>query len=86
MKQNTPKKHAHISTMILGIGIVLILIGRMTVRNYAMNLWIGIGLFVMVVCFIYHFMFVRCPYCGYSLAGYRPLPEECPKCHRPFVE
>lgn len=24
----------------------------------------------------------RCPYCGYSLAGYRPLPEECPKCRK----
>ena len=24
------------------------------------------------------------PYCGCSLVGYRPIPKECPKCHKKF--
>ena len=29
---------------------------------------------------------MKCPYCGCSLVGYRPIPKECPKCHKKFEE
>lgn len=33
-----------------------------------------------------HLAKVRCPACGHSLAGYRPLPDTCPQCGQPLRE
>ena len=84
MKNENPEKHLIISWSILGIGALLAIIGAMTTQEYKINLCLMIGILVIVGGIIYHLVMVRCPYCGHSLAGYRPLPKECPKCHKSF--
>ena len=41
---------------------------------------------VVVGGIVYHLTMMKCPYCGCSLVGYRPIPKECPKCHKKFEE
>ena len=84
MKNENPKKNSIISWIILGIGAFFAVIGAMTTQDYKVNLLLIIGGLIVVVGIVYHLLLVRCPYCGHSLAGYRPLPDECPKCHNTF--
>ena len=35
---------------------------------------------------VFHLVKVRCPACGHSLAGSRPLPDTCPRCGQPLRE
>lgn len=79
-----PEKHLYISWIIMGIGALLALVGAMTTLEYRVNLCLILGLVVIVGGIVYHLMMVRCPNCGHSLAGYRPLPKVCPKCERSF--
>lgn len=84
MKTNRSKKNSMISWGILGIGALLALIGAMMTQNYDIHLLTIIGGLIVVAGIVSHLVTVRCPYCGHSLAGYRPLPGECPKCHKPL--
>ena len=84
MKNESPKKNSIISWIILGIGALFAVIGAMTTQEYRVNLFLIIGGLIVVVGMVYHLVWVRCPYCGHSLAGYSPLPDECPKCHNIF--
>ena len=84
MKRNSPKRNAAVSWMLLGIGAALALTGAMTGEEGNISLLLILGGLVMICGIVYHLVAVRCPHCGHSLAGYRPLPEECPKCHTPF--
>lgn len=86
MKNNTPKKNVFIAAMIMGAGTILLLIGAMAVQDLKLNLWIILGLLMILYGVLYHLLMVRCPHCGRSLAGYRPLPRECPYCHEPLEE
>ena len=51
------------------------------IRNSRIS-WIVIGGLLVIGGIVYHLAMVRCPYCGHSLAGYRPIPKECPCCHK----
>ena len=84
MKNNSPQKQAAISWIILMIGILLAVIGAMTAKEYRVNLCLLIGAMVVVGGIVYHLTMMKCPYCGCSLVGYRPIPKECPKCHKKF--
>ena len=84
MKNESPKKNSIISWIILGIGALLAVIGALTTQEYRVNLCLIIGGLIVVAGIVYHLVWVRCPYCGHSLAGYRPLPDQCPKCHNTF--
>ena len=84
MKNESPKKNSIISWIILGIGALLAVIGALTTQEYRVNLCLIIGGLIVIVGIVYHLVWVRCPYCGHSLAGYRPLPDQCPKCHNTF--
>lgn len=86
MKDSNPKKNAIVSWLILGMGAFLAVIGAMTTKEYRVNLCLLIDALVIVGGIVYHLIMVRCPYCGHSLAGYRPIPEKCPKCHKQFVK
>ena len=86
MKHRNPEKNLINSWIIIGIGALLVVIGAMTSQEYKMNLCLVVGFLVIVGGIIYHLVMVRCPYCDHSLAGYRPLPKECPKCHKTFEE
>ncbi len=84
--KESPEKNSKISWIIIGIGTLLALIGAMTVQEYRVNLWVWTGLFVIIAGIVYHLLMVRCPYCGHSLAGYRPLPKVCPECQKNFED
>ena len=84
MKNESPKKNSIISWIILGIGALLAVIGALTTQEYRVNLCLIIGGLIVVAGIVYHLVWVRCPYCGHSLAGYNPLPDQCPKCHNTF--
>lgn len=86
MKERTPERHSIISWIILGIGTLLAIIGAMTTQEYRVNIWLLAGAIVIVAGIVYHLVWVRCPHCGHSLAGYRPLPKACPKCHEMFED
>lgn len=84
MKKRNPERNSIISWIILGIGALFAVVGAMTAQEYRINLCLTIGFLVIIGGIIYHLVMVRCPHCGYSLAGYQPLPEECPKCQKAF--
>ena len=84
MNNENPKKNSIISWIVLGIGALFAVIGAMTTQENKVNLLLIIGGLIVVVGIVYHLLLVRCPYCGQSLAGYNPLPDECPKCHNTF--
>ena len=84
MKNESPEKYSSISWIIMGIGALLAVIGAMITRKYRINIWIIIGGLIIVCGIAYHFIMVRCPYCGHLLAGYNPIPKECPMCHKQF--
>ena len=86
MKIQSPGNNSIISWIIMGTGILLALIGAAVIQDYKINLWLWAGLFVIIAGIVYHLLLVRCPYCGHSLAGYRPFPKECPECHKSFDE
>ena len=86
MKNNSPQKQAAISWIILMIGRLLAVIGAMTAKEYRVNLCLLIGAMVVIGGIVYHLTMMKCPYCGCSLVGYRPIPKECPKCHKKFEE
>ena len=79
MKKSIPERNILYSWIIMGVGALIAVVGRT-------NLWVWIGLAVIVVGIIYHLVTVRCPYCGFMLAGYRPVPKVCPQCHKAFEE
>ena len=84
MKNENPKKNSIILWIVLGIGALFAVIGAMTTQENEVNLLLIIGGLIVVVGIVYHLLLVRCPYCGQSLAGYNPIPDECPKCHNTF--
>lgn len=86
MRKRNPEKNSIISWIIIGIGTLFAMIGAMTTQEYRVNLWLLIGALVIVGGILYHLVMVRCPYCGHSLAGYRPLPKDCPECHKTFED
>ncbi len=74
MKNNSPQKHAFISCLILVTGILLVVIGAMTTKEYKINLCLLIGAIVVIGGIVYHLpVMLKCPYCGCSLVGYRPI-------------
>ena len=86
MKKKNPQKNSIISWIMIGTGILLAIIGAVTTQNYKLNLWIWVGFLAIIIGIVYHLMMVKCPYCGHSLVGYRPIPKECPKCHQKFED
>ena len=84
MKKRTPKKNSFISMGMIAFGSILLLIGAKISQDYKINHWEILGFIIIVCGIICYLVTVRCPYCGQSLAGYRPFPEECPHCHKPL--
>lgn len=84
MKNTSPIRHSWISWIVIGAGVLSALIGALTTKNYEINALMIIGGLLVIGGIVYHLAMVRCPYCGHSLAGYRPMPTECPCCHKEF--
>ena len=48
MKNNTPKKNVFIAAMIMGAGTILLLIGALAVQDQGLNLWVILGLLMIL--------------------------------------
>ena len=84
MNIENPKSNSIFSWIMTGIGALLALIGALTMEEHQINLLLVIGGFIVVTGLVYHLLMVRCTRCGHLLAGYNPLPDECPRCHHTF--
>ena len=59
MKNNSPQKHAFISCLILVTGILLVVIGAMTTKEYKINLCLLIGAIVVIGGIVYHLIMMK---------------------------
>ena len=64
MKKRNPKKNLVISWIVMGIGALLAVAGAVTAQGYRLNLWLLIGLLVIVSGIVCHFVTVWCRDCG----------------------
>ena len=70
-------------------GSIVVECGNALLKNgkaYKVNPCLLTGALVIIGGIAYHLVMVKCPYCGHSLVGYRPMPDECPKCHKKFEQ
>lgn len=77
------------SWLLILAGAALALIGALLWRAGASGagmalLWAALAAVPAGV--VFHLVKVRCPACGHSLAGSRPLPDTCPRCGQPLRE
>ena len=76
------KKKLLISWCIILLGALIALVGAAATQDGRINLLLCLGGLIVLSGIIYHLAMIRCPHCGRSLAGYRPLPKSCPNCHK----
>lgn len=85
-KNNGPAKGVRISWILVLLGTVLALTGALISQNGNPNGLFWLGMAVILAGVVWQFVTVRCPGCGFSLVGFRPIPKECPRCHRKLEE
>ncbi len=87
MKQaNSPLKNSKIGWSIMLVGAAIALIAAFIHKKYDATILFYVSLFLVLVGSGWQIFTVRCPHCGHSLCGYRPIPTECPKCHAKFEQ
>lgn len=73
--------HFGIRTVITVIGVMVFLIFGSSGRN-DMNAGTIIGLILVIIGILWHFLFVRCPHCSSPLRLRGGIPKHCPQCGR----
>lgn len=74
-----------VSWLLILAGAALALIGALLWRAGASGAGMAL-LWAALAGVVFHLVKVRCPACGHSLAGSRPLPDTCPRCGQPLRE
>lgn len=80
MKKLTLKQHWLIATVLMYAGLIVSTIDILS--NFAEWNW-GAMITAVVLVFggyIYHLIFVKCPFCGARLPSKTKFPEQCDKC------
>ena len=78
-----------VSWLLILAGAALALIGAVLYRAGVSGTGMALvwaALAAVLAGVVFHLVKVRCPACGHSLAGYRPLPDTCPQCGQPLRE
>lgn len=78
-----------VSWLLILAGAALALIGAILYRAGSSGAGMALvwaALAAVLAGVVFHLAKVRCPACGHSLAGYRPLPDTCPECGQPLRE
>ncbi len=78
-----------VSWLLILAGAALALIGALLWRTGPFGAGTALllaALAAVLAGVVFHLAKVRCPACGHSLAGSRPLPERCPRCGQPLRE
>lgn len=74
-----------VSWLLILAGAALALIGALLWRAGVSGTGMAL-VWAALVGVVFHLVKVRCPACGHSLAGSRPLPDTCPRCGQPLRE
>ena len=86
MKKLTLKQHWLIGTIAMVIGLAISTIDILT-NMYEWNWGTVITAAVFVVAgYIYHLIFVKCPFCGARLPSTTKFPEKCDACGKSLAE
>lgn len=83
------RSHCRTTAVLLAAGYGIALAAGWLYTSIRSPLCIGLlfaGLAVVLGGVAYALWTVRCPFCGYSLAGCRPLPKACPRCEKRLDE
>ena len=86
MKKLTLKQHWLIGTILMGAGLA---ISTYDILAHMMEWHWGyvIAAAVLVAAgYIYHLIFVKCPFCGARLPSTTKFPEKCDKCGESLVQ
>lgn len=86
MKKLTLKQHWLIGTITMGLGLA---ISTYDILTHMMEWRWGymITAAVLVVAgYIYHMIFVKCPFCGARLPSTTKFPEKCTVCNKSLAE
>lgn len=75
-----------VSWLLILAGAALALIGALLWRAGVSGTGMALVWAAVPAGVVFHLVKVRCPACGHSLAGYRPLPDTCPQCGQPLRE
>lgn len=78
-----------VSWLLILAGAALALIGALLWRTGPSGAGTALllaALAAVLAGVVIHLAKVRCPACGHSLAGSRPLPDTCPRCGQPLRE
>lgn len=75
-----------VSWLLILAGAALALIGALLWRAGVSGTGTALLLAAVLAGVVIHLVKVRCPACGHSLAGSRPLPDTCPRCGQPLRE
>lgn len=87
MKRNWSLGQLHrLGKVISGLGLALAVLAALMRESPARVPLIVAGAVVILAGSIFNAVKVRCPACGHSLAGSRPLPDACPACGQPLRE
>ena len=80
MKKQPLKQHFLTHQVILWGGLILAVVGALKRPMTAWMLWVGLA--VALGGLIYRAIFIKCPYCGDTMAGSRTMPRYCPNCKK----
>ena len=74
------KQHFFIHQLLMWSGLAIAVLGALMKPAVIWMLWVGLA--VAFCGLVYRVIFVKCPYCGDTMAGNRTLPRHCPNCKK----
>ncbi len=78
MEHHKLKQHILIHQILLWGGLILAVLASLARPAMTWVLWIGLA--IAFGGLVYRVIFVKCPYCGDTMAGSRTMPRHCPNC------
>ena len=74
------KQHFLIHRLLMWSGLIIAILGALQKPSATWMVWVGLG--ISFGSLVYRVIFVKCPYCGDTMAGSRTLPRQCPNCKK----
>ena len=86
MKKLTLKQHWLIGTILMGAGLVISTYDIMTHMMEWRWGYVITAVVLVAAGYIYHLIFVKCPFCGARLPSTTKFPEKCDACGKSLAE
>ncbi len=74
------KQHFLIHRLLMWSGLIIAVLGALQNPSVTWMLWVGLA--ISLGSIVYRVIFIKCPYCGDTMAGSRTLPRQCPNCKK----